>query len=94
MIVRQCLRSGLCCRKGLCGYGEYDHTNKKCTSLIEHDDGTTSCGMYDVISQDPTAKISPAFGYGCCMPIGNTERERIKNVNYNGVEQFIEIEDY
>ncbi len=35
------------------------------------------CGIAEEIVKDPTWKISPAFGAGCCRPLFNEARERI-----------------
>lgn len=94
MIVKACLRSGFCCKKGPCGFGHsISPTNPQCAFLIEHDDKTTSCGKYEEISKDPSSKFSPAFGSGCCMPLFNEARKQILQRDFKGVEQYIEIED-
>lgn len=94
MLVRKCLQSGYCCRVTTCGYAVYDHEKKMCSALIDNGDGTSACGKYDEISKDPNAKFSPAFGFGCCSPIGNEKREEIKLKFYDGKEQFVEIDPY
>lgn len=66
-------------------------TNHQCKHLVEHDDSTTSCGIYSEISKDPTSVVSPAFGAGCCMPLFNEARHRIRQQQFGGEEQFIEI---
>ena len=92
MIVRACLRSGFCCRRGPCGFGApVSSTNPQCQFLIEHDDKTTSCGKHDEIIKDPSSVFSPAFGSGCCMPMFNEARTEILMRDYDGVEQYIEI---
>lgn len=94
MIVKACLRSGFCCRKGPCGFGEsISDSNHQCKHLIEHSDTTTSCGLYEEISKHPMSVISPAFGSGCCMPLFNEARFKIRQQKFGGQEQFIEIKD-
>lgn len=94
MKVKACLRSGFCCKKGPCGFGEsISNTEPQCKHLVVEDDGTTGCGIYSEIIKDPTSKFSPAFGSGCCMPLFNEAREAIKKSKYLGVEQYITIEE-
>lgn len=92
MKVKACLRSGFCCKKGPCGFGEsISNSNPQCSSLELHQDGTTSCGKYEEISQHPFASFSPAFGAGCCMPLFNDDRARIKNTLHGGQEQYVTL---
>ena len=92
MKVRKCLQSGYCCKKTTCGRADYDYENKRCSALIDNDDGTSACGKYEEILKDPYYVFSPAFGFGCCSPIGNEAREQIKIKMYDGEEQYIDID--
>jgi hypothetical protein len=73
-----CVRCGFCCRLTICGFGIWDLEAKRCTSLIEKPDGTFDCGKFDEIvnGDDPTWKVSPAFGAGCCSTM-NSDRQKI-----------------
>lgn len=95
MKVRACLRSGLCCRKSPCPYGEViSATNSQCSSLVIHENETTSCAKYEFIRIQPGADFVPAFGAGCCMPMFNEYRGKILERDYKGIEQVIEIKDF
>lgn len=93
--VKECLRSGFCCTKSPCGYGAVtSNTNPACKYLVPHPDKRTSCGKYDEIIKDPNSKFSPAFGFGCCMPLGNGLRNDIRDRLFEGKEQYIDIDNY
>lgn len=95
MKVRACLRSGLCCRKSPCPYGEViSKTDSQCSSLVIHEDETTSCARYAYIITQPGADFVPAFGSGCCMPLFNEYREKILQRDFKGVEQVVYIKDF
>jgi hypothetical protein len=76
-----CVGSGLCCKTGNCGWGEWDVEKKQCKSLevAQVVDGVEihRCGKYAEIVGKPTSEVSPAFGAGCCMSLFNTNRERV-----------------
>ena len=78
-----CVRSGLCCKKGPCAFGEWDSSISQCKFLEEEtrtDEYTTyRCGKYEEIQALPKEQTwaNPAFGAGCCMPLGNTNRNNI-----------------
>ena len=85
-MFRPCFKSGLCCRKAPCPFGEWDSVKKQCVFLgieeiLTNPDATIyKCEKYDEIRSLPKeygAEIAPAFGSGCCMPIGNTFRMAI-----------------
>lgn len=74
--MSQCVRSGFCCKKAPCPYGE----GVPCVHLIPDPSSTAGqylCARYDEISKDPGAYWSPAFGAGCSSPLFNTDRERV-----------------
>lgn len=81
--VRPCVRSGLCCTKGPCAFGDWDFEARRCRHLGEEKrEGFTlySCGIKEQIEALPPeagAAINPAFGAGCCMPLFNENREAI-----------------
>jgi hypothetical protein len=92
MKVRACLRSGACCKKAPCGFGQWNENQSQCAFLGKDETEQYTCLKYAEISQDPSSIISPAFGAGCCMPLGNTERDKIRADKYQGKEQIIEIQ--
>lgn len=90
-----CVGSGLCCKTGPCGFGEWDSEKKQCaflkTALSEESLEVYRCGRYEFIKQQPGNEIMPAFGAGCCMSLFNTNRNNIiKSINA-GNKKVIEI---
>jgi hypothetical protein len=94
-----CVGSGLCCKTGPCGYGEWDTTKKQCAFLETHYKDEVQqveihkCGRYDYIKVQPGADMMPAFGAGCCMGMFNTARNniiRLFNKGDIGVTQALE----
>lgn len=81
--IKPCMKSGFCCTKSPCGYGEWNENKTACKYLGEPNDlGQRDCLRYEWIIQnvpEPIRQFSPAFGAGCCMPLGNTLREKIIN---------------
>jgi hypothetical protein len=78
--IRPCMKSGFCCNKAPCGYGEsISETEPGCKFLLPPNDiGQRDCGRYDwIVANVPGYEIYPAFGAGCCMPIGNEPRQQI-----------------
>lgn len=92
MKVGACVRSGLCCKKSACGYGEWDSEKKQCAYLGEDSNGLALCLKYDEISKDPMSYYSPAFGQGCCMSLGNQDRDAIIKRDYDGIIPTVDIE--
>ncbi|PSV00979.1 hypothetical protein C9J27_02845 [Photobacterium kishitanii] len=92
--VQACVRSGVCCKKAPCGYGIWNKTQDACEYLLSDDRGIHSCGKYEEISKDESAKFSPAFGYGCCMPLWNQEREDIIERDYGGKIPTVLIDNF
>ncbi|MDK9790653.1 hypothetical protein [Vibrio sp. D431a] len=92
MMVKACVRSGMCCKKTPCGYGEWNEDHTQCAFLEVDDKGLHGCGKYEEISKDPNSIYSPAFGYGCCMSIGNSARDEIIQTHHNGVIPYVEID--
>lgn len=76
-----CVGSGLCCKTGPCGFGEWDSIAKKCKyledGLKENEVTIYRCGRYEFIKQQPGNEIMPAFGAGCCMGLFNENRMAI-----------------
>jgi hypothetical protein len=90
-----CVGSGLCCKTGPCGYGEWSVSEKKCKYLEEglKENNVTiyRCGRYEYIKQQPGNEVMPAFGAGCCMSLFNTDRSLIvKQINL-GNEKIIKF---
>lgn len=76
-----CVGSGLCCKTGPCGFGEWDYEAKQCkfleTAYSAEKFEIYRCGRYDYIKQQPGNEIMPAFGAGCCMSLFNSNRSNI-----------------
>ena len=69
---------------GVCPFGVWDESRHQCTFLEvaeRHGDiEIHRCGKYTEITAagpERGAHISPAFGSGCCSPLGNTARQSI-----------------
>ena len=74
-----CLRSGVCCKKGPCAFGERTSEDDPACRYLEGDGpGSYVCGIAEEIVKQPGWEWSPAFGAGCCMPLFNEARERVK----------------
>jgi hypothetical protein len=86
--VSPCVGSGLCCKTGPCGYGEWLAAEHRCKFL---ETGYTAenfeiyrCGRYEYIKKQPGNEIMPAFGAGCCMSLFNTNRNNIVKAIISG----------
>lgn len=75
-----CLRSGFCCKQGVCPFGRWDAAKKQCAFLEGDRPGSYQCGKYAEIIAHPESEFSPAFGAGCCSSM-NADRLKIKNIN-------------
>ena len=83
MPVRACLRSGMCCTIAPCPFGEWDAEKHQCAFLeigeVKGEAVFHRCGKFAEISSLPPehmANFSPAFGSGCCSPMGNKQRQQ------------------
>jgi hypothetical protein len=74
--MKACLRSGYCCKKGICPFGEWDKQKEACTYLIGDRPGNYECAKYAQIIQHPDSEFSPAFGAGCCSSL-NGDRQKL-----------------
>lgn len=86
--IRPCMKSGFCCTKSPCAYGEFNETKSACKYLSEPNDiGQRDCLRYEwIIKNVPSYKTYPAFGAGCCMPMFNDMRENIiKKIKENEI---------
>ena len=73
-----CVRSGMCCKMAPCGFGERTSEDDPACKYLEGDrPGEYSCGIAEEIVKDPSWKLSPAFGAGCCMNLFNDAREKV-----------------
>lgn len=82
--ARPCLRSGYCCKQGVCSFGEWDTDKNQCKHLVGDEPGQHSCGIYEeIVTSLPETNwhFSPAFGAGCCSPFNG---DRMKLVNSGG----------
>lgn len=77
--IKPCMKSGFCCTKAPCAYGEFNEQKTSCKYLSEPNDiGQRDCLRYEwIIENVHNWKSYPAFGAGCCMPLGNTARQKI-----------------
>lgn len=77
--IKPCVKSGFCCTKTPCGYGEWNDDRSHCKFLAPANElGQKLCLKYDWIKENvPTWKMYPAFGGGCCMPMFNEMREKV-----------------
>jgi hypothetical protein len=96
-----CVGSGMCCKKGPCGFGEWNAVKSQCLyleeaySAVDAEDGQPTsiyrCGRYEYISKQPGAEWMPAFGSGCCMNLFNTNRQRVIRLLLQRDEGAMEI---
>lgn len=75
--ARPCLRSGYCCKQGICSFGEWDSAKGQCSHLGGEKPGEHYCMIAEYIVTCPGWDFSPAFGAGCCSP-GNPDRKGLK----------------
>jgi len=71
-LVHECVQCGYCCTVSTCPYGQWDEEKERCANLT----GKDLCKRYEEIKGLPGSDISPAFGFGCCSPLGNTLRDK------------------
>ena len=91
--IRPCMKSGFCCTKAPCGFGEWNDDKSSCKYLLPKNDiGQRDCGRYEWIKENVEGyEYYPGFGAGCCMPIGNTIREEIiENID----KKFIKVNEH
>jgi len=88
MKIRACLNSGFCCKQAPCGFGDWNEDKTQCKHLMGDKPGDYYCGIYAEILKDPTSVVSPAFGAGCCSPLGNVERDGVIQAR-GGNEVFV-----
>jgi hypothetical protein len=88
--AKTCVQSGYCCTQAPCPFGTWDHVAHQCTELVWEADGTSRCNKYAEILARPERDwwLAPAFGAGCCSPLGNKRRDRIllKLVNHKDTQ--------
>lgn len=86
--VSPCVKSGFCCIKVPCMYGEWNEGKTQCKHLSEPNDiGQRDCGRYQWIKDNvPNYEIYPAFGSGCGAVMFNHLRQKvIKNIKEKGL---------
>lgn len=88
MKTTPCIKSGFCCTKAPCAYGEWNDDRSACVHLSKPNEiGQRVCGRYDWIKENvPGWENYPAFGAGCCMPMFNEARASI-------ITKYIENEE-
>lgn len=77
-----CVNSGFCCKIAPCPFGEVvSETDRSCKFLVKIEQKGKHpryvCGKYEEIIRQPGWEFAPAFGAGCCSPLGNTDRAAI-----------------
>lgn len=77
--IKPCMKSGFCCTKQPCVYGEWNENKSACKYLSKPNEiGQRGCERYDWIKSNvPNWEYYPAFGAGCCMPMFNKMRDDI-----------------
>ena len=79
--IQPCIRSGYCCNKAPCYFGEVtSDTNPSCKFLEGDSPGNYKCGKYDEIvagMPENNAEFEPAFGAGCSSSL-NPVRLKMK----------------
>jgi len=77
--IKPCMKSGFCCTKAPCAYGEWNEEKSACKYLLPPNDiGQRDCGRYEwIINNVAGWEFYPAFGGGCCMPLFNEMREKV-----------------
>lgn len=77
--ISPCVKSGFCCTKSPCGFGEWNEDKTACAHLQPPNDiGQRDCGKYQWIMENaPCPELYPAFGGGCCMAMFNTMRNKV-----------------
>ena len=78
-IIHPCVRSGFCCKQGICPYGEWDEKAHQCKFLQEDDPelGTHFCGKYEEIKKIEKDHRNKMFGCGCSSPLFNNDRDKV-----------------
>ena len=92
--VSACVRSGFCCRKSPCPFGSVDESLGYCKHLSFDERDVASCLNYSEIIKDKSSSFSPAFGFGCCMSLGNSYRDEIINRDFEGKIPVVYIDNF
>ena len=82
-----CVRSGWCCKQGVCPYGKWDKEKKQCKFLIKIKEDY-ACSKYEEIIKDPLSEFSPAFGAGCSSSLNPDRLEKIKIISKKEKERI------
>ena len=81
--IQPCIRSGYCCNKAPCYFGEVtSDINPSCKFLEGNSPGNYKCGKYDEIvagMPENNAEFEPAFGAGCSSAL-NPVRLKMKGI--------------
>lgn len=86
--IKPCVKSGFCCTKAPCLYGNWNYDKTACKHLLPPNNiGQRDCGRYAWIKENCVDwDVYPGFGTGCCMPLFNSLRtlviENIKNMDH------------
>ncbi len=71
MIGKACIGCSFCCRKGPCGYGEFDPVTHACKHLFWNGE-RWRC---HIIARSPARAKTLGAGEGCCCGFNTYQRE-------------------
>jgi len=82
-----CVRSGYCCKKRPCDFGEVKGPDDPSCKFLEVEEEIAPgvfrhrCGRYNWILENVPERVwrfmTPAFGGGCSSPLFNTDRNAV-----------------
>lgn len=77
--IMPCVKSGFCCTRSPCNYGEWNEDKSACKHLQPPNEiGQRDCGKYDWIKENVEGwEMYPAFGGGCGAALFNEPRQAI-----------------
>lgn len=77
--IMPCVKSGFCCTKAPCAYGEWNDNKTACKHLADPNHlGQRDCLRYQwIIDNVPGYEFYPAFGAGCSSTLFNHMRKAV-----------------
>lgn len=75
--MAKCIQCGYCCITAPCPYGVSEENEPRC-KFLQAEGERLICSKYEEILKDPGSVFSPAFGAGCCSPLFNSMREKLR----------------
>jgi len=79
-VIGPCVRSGYCCRRVPCPFGHPREGSGWCVYLGGDRPGFHWCMIHAWIKTQPGARVSPAFGAGCCSSLNGERRDVIRRL--------------